>query len=209
MDALRKPLSQRTFFRFYFPRCLLVIILYAFLVNVYIYNSEKSDPIMVMLHDTVNLVMVIITAIITVIYLFWLVFAIIRSFSEARKLGEIGHRIKSYGLFTIMAIILLFMLILSDYFIGYKSNQGIYLTLIAYVNIYAIILMVFYLPSNRENTEWNTKRKEIVLDEMRVTEYDDDDNALIIEDDHDIAEEIAIQNVTDELLNDNEKPIEL
>ena len=164
---------------------------------------------MVMLHDTVNVVMVIITAIITVIYLFWLVFAIIRSFSEARKLGEIGHRIKSYGLFTIMAIILLFMLILSDYFIGYKSNQGIYLTLIAYVNIYAIILMVFYLPSNRENTEWNTKRKEIVLDEMRVTEYDDDDNALIIEDDHDIAEEIAIQNVTDELLNDNEKPIEL
>ena len=57
--------------------------------------------------------------------------------------------------------------------------------------------------------EWNEKRKAIVLDEMKVTEYDDDDNALIIDDDQVLAEEIAIQNVTDELLNDNEKPIEL
>ena len=108
-----------------------------------------------------------------------------------------------------MAMSILFMLILSDYFLGYKSNQGIYLTLIGYVNMYAIVLMIFYLPSNKEKKEWNEKRKEIVLDEMKVMEYDDDDNALIIDDDMDVAEEMVIQNVTDELLNDNEKPIEL
>ena len=162
---------------------------------------------MIMMRDTANAILASFTVVLTLIYLFWLVFAVIRSFSEARKLGEIGHRIKSYGLFTLVAVCLLIILLLSQYFMGYKNNQAIYLTVIGYMNMYTIILMVFYLPSNKHSEDWNSKRKEIVLDEFKVTEYDDDDNELIIEENKD--EELLISTVADEILNNDDKPIDL
>ncbi|ELP83994.1 transmembrane protein, putative [Entamoeba invadens IP1] len=180
-DALRKPLSQRTFKFFYFPRFVLIILLESFVVNLYLYNADIDDPIMVVMKDPINATLAILTGLLTVVYMFWLVFAVIRSFSEARKLGEIGQRIRLYGTFTLVAIFILVVLLISNYFVGYKSNQAVYLTTIAYINIYALTLMVFYLPSNKQDDRWNQRRREIVLDDVKVTEYDEDDNELVVE----------------------------
>ncbi|EMD43107.1 transmembrane protein [Entamoeba histolytica HM-3:IMSS] len=211
MDALRKPLSQRTFKFFYFPRFLIVLLIGSFLVNLYLYNAENSDPVIVMMKDPINATMAILTGLLSLIYLFWLMFAIIRSFSEARKLGEKGQRIKMYGTFTIIAIFIFFVLLLSDYFIGYRSNAAVYLTLIAYVNIYAVVLMIFYLPSTKNQNEWNNRRREIVLDDVKVTQYDDDDNELVVEENNEKNEaEILIAATNEEPTGDiDSKKIEL
>ena len=200
MDALRKPLSQRTLWAFYVPRFVLTILMCIFIIALYLYNTENSDPIMVMMRDPINIVLVVLTLLFSLAYFFWLLFALIRSFSEARKLGEVGQRIKLYGTFTLIAIGILFVLLLAHYFTGYKSNQALYLTLIAYINIYAIVLMVFYFPSSfKGHKEWNDKRKEIVLDEMRITEYDDEDNEFVIEEEAALQETVVIDTLNEEL----------
>lgn len=108
---------------FYVPRIVLIVLLECFMVNLYLYNSDNFDPLVDAMKDPLNITLAVATAIFTVIYLFWLLFAVIRSFSEARKLGQIGQRINMYGLFTMIAIITLMILLVYSYFTGYKANR--------------------------------------------------------------------------------------
>ncbi|KAL7713735.1 Transmembrane protein [Entamoeba marina] len=203
-DALRKPLSQRTFFKFYLSRFLVVIFLEGFVVNLYLCNIDTTDPLMVTMKDPVNATLAIFAAFSLFVYAFWLIFATIRSLSEARKLGEIGQRIRSYAGFTLAVFLVLVSLLLSNFIEGYKSNSAVYLTLIAYLDLYCLVLMIFYLPTQKKESEWSNNRRRIVLDEIKVTEYDDEDNELVIEEQLNDAEELAISNVTEEVMKDEE-----
>ena len=207
-DALRKPLSQRKILTFYLPRFMIVLLMGSFIVNLYLYNVDNSDPLFKSIRDPFNITLAILSLLSSLVYLFCLLFAMIRSFSEARKLDkDIQERIKSYGTFTISAVFILGTLLLSNLIGGYKDNYAIYLTTIAYLNVYTIFLAIFYFPVIKNTHEWNERRREIVLDDVKVTDYDEEDNEMIIEDgeNKDEAEQIALQGVKDELLKDDSK----
>ncbi|KAL7720070.1 Transmembrane protein [Entamoeba marina] len=178
-DALRKPLSQRSIIKFYFPRFLVVLFLEGFVVNLYLSNIDNDDPLLVAMNSTSNIVLAIFSIFALFVYGFWLMFGIVRSLTEAKKLGDVGHRIRAY--------------------------KAIYLTVYGYLNIYCIILALLYIPIRTKKMDWSNNRKDIVLDELKVTAYDDEDNELIIEELHSNDEEIVIASVTEQLLkNDDE-----
>lgn len=179
-DALRKPVRQRNTFRFYFPRALLCLTLFSLILASFMYNKTRKvySPTMKGTNDVVNVIISISIMVLLGIYLFWLFFSIIRSLSEVRKLGTAGYRVKIYGLFTIVVLILYVVLLLIAFFKGYRNNAAVSLTTIAYVNFYCMVLTILYLPSSSQ--EQKVERAKIVkLDEddieLKVEDYDVED----------------------------------
>ena len=179
-DALRKSIRQRRTLRFYLPRGLLCGLLFIFILASFMYNKTRKiySPTMTGSDDIVNIILSIGIMVLLGLYLFWLIFSIIRSFSEVKKLGTTGYRVKVYGLFTICVIMLYISLLLAAFFMGYRNNAAVSLTTIAFVNFYCMVLAILYLPSNALESE--TQRAKIVkLDddemfELKVEDYDEE-----------------------------------
>ncbi|ELP94488.1 transmembrane protein, putative [Entamoeba invadens IP1] len=180
-DALRKPIKQRMTLKFYVPRALLCGLLFVFILINFMYNKTRKiySPTMTGSKDPVNIVVSLGIMILLVIYLFWLVFSIIRSFSEVRKLGTTGYRVQVYGLFTIFILLLYVSLLLSVFFMGYRNNAVVSLTTIAFVNFYCMVLAILYLPSSSGDEKKEERARIVKLDDeemdLKVEGYDDED----------------------------------
>ncbi|ELP86921.1 hypothetical protein EIN_314900 [Entamoeba invadens IP1] len=96
--------------------------------------------------DVTNVALSIGIMVVVAIYAFWLVFGIIRTYSETKKLGNVAVRVKYYGAFTICVVVLYFALFVASDFMGYHNNADISLTSLAYINFYVMILTILYLP---------------------------------------------------------------
>ncbi|BFU25157.1 hypothetical protein EHI8A_049280 [Entamoeba histolytica HM-1:IMSS-B] len=183
-EALRKPLNIRKSFRFILPRALLLLTLFMLVFTELMYNRTTPNYSITLkgIDDPANVVLSILILGIIVIYIFWLVFGIIRTYSESRKLGPVSLRLKYYGGFTICVIILYLCLLIAANFMGYHNNASITLTTLAYVNLYVMTLTILYLPVEMNNVPGNRvnlQNNVIHLDE-EIKSGDDD---LIVVDD--------------------------
>ncbi|KAL7717685.1 Transmembrane protein [Entamoeba marina] len=180
-DALRKPIRQRSTFRFYFPRAILCCVLFALILLSFLYNKTRKiySPTVTGSNDIFNVICSTSIVVVLGIYLFWLIFSIIRSFSEVRKLGSAGYRVRVYGLFTIIIVLLYVSLLSSAFYMGYRNNAVVGLATIAYVNWYCLILSVLYLPSAAVKKDLESRSTIVKLDEelidIQVEDYDEDD----------------------------------
>ncbi|BFU24069.1 hypothetical protein EHI8A_108860 [Entamoeba histolytica HM-1:IMSS-B] len=181
-DALRKPIRQRTSIRFYLPRGLLCGLLFSLILASFMYNKTRKiySPTMTGSHDVFNVIISLGIMGLLIIYLFWLIFSIIRSFSEVRKLGSAGYRVQVYGIFTIFILLFYVSLLLSVFFMGYRNNAAVSLTTIAFVNFYCMVLTILYLPSNVVDQK-EERAKIVKLDddealELKVEDYDNEES---------------------------------
>ena len=194
-DALRKSIRQRTTVRFYLPRALLCGLLFTLILISFMYNKTRKiySPTMTGSDDVVNILISIGIMALLIIYIFWLIFSIIRSFSEVKKLGTTGYRVQVYGLFTIFVILLYISLLLSAFFMGYRNNAAVSLTTIAYVNFYCMVLAILYLPANAVDIQ--PQRAQIVkLDEDDIFELKVDGSEEEENNDNDKNEVIIVEN---------------
>ena len=146
---MRHPLRQRTASNFYTPRFVLCGLLFGLLLSHSIYNNTNAvfSPTLTGLNDTVNVILSLSILLLLGIYIIWLIFSIIRSFSEIRKLGVVGHKVRVYGLFTVFAIGGYLVMLVVASFQGSLNNSFVVLVTVAYLNIYCTIISVLYLPS--------------------------------------------------------------
>ncbi|EMH72817.1 hypothetical protein EHI8A_099600 [Entamoeba histolytica HM-1:IMSS-B] len=115
-----------------------------------------------------------------VIYLFWLLFEVIRSFSERRKMsGSNKNRVVIFGIVTFGCIFLLMAVYVGVYFSGYMVSN-MFIGLLAYVNLYCFFVAILNLPSLQKQGS-NTNGVNIAkLDtEFKVETYDDDDELVV------------------------------
>ncbi|EDR23536.1 hypothetical protein, conserved [Entamoeba dispar SAW760] len=115
-----------------------------------------------------------------VIYLFWLLFEVIRSFSERRKMnGSNKNRIVIFGIVTFGCIFLLMAVYIGVYFSGYMVSN-MFIGLLAYVNLYCFFVAILNLPSLERQNSNNSGVNIAKLDtELKVETYDDDDELIV------------------------------
>ena len=217
-DAFRKPIdnqSKSSFWCFFiFPRFALCLII-GIAVGSFIFVQKVLDIkyLFVSSSHVTLLGLASVSIIVLSVYLLWLTFSVIRTFTERRKLGEKSKRIVAFGFFHLLIIIFFFGVIAALLFGGYDSS-GIYLSSIVYFNLYCFACSL--LMVNKIDTEVVSKKKKKfeITTELVVDVYDDDDEIIMAEkqeegklvDEEDHDEQIIIQTEPTQqaVLDDNE-----
>ena len=177
-EALRKPISVRRSWRFIIPRGILTGLMFIFGFAHLMYNKTNPNYSISLtgIEDPTNLGLIITLTVIIAVYIFWLAFGIIRTYSESKKLGPVASRLKYYGLFTVVVVIMYVVLYLASGYLGYHTNAAVTLTTIAFVNMYVVMLNILYLPLEKDDdsilVEQNNKKQEIHLDNEEI--FDDE-----------------------------------
>ncbi|KAL7715461.1 Wntless-like transmembrane domain-containing protein [Entamoeba marina] len=187
-EALRKPISVRTSFKFIAPRASLLLLLFlAFITQLlYDHTSPTYTADLHGMNDWINITLTTMVAALCVIYLFWLIFSVIRTYSEIKKLGsEVAVRFKFYSIFTLCVIVLYVGLLAMAGFMGYHNNAVVSLETIAYVNLYVMVLSILYLPAELDNNVMQVENTQIIkLDVEEAKEemivFDDEFNDEVI-----------------------------
>ncbi|KAJ6240111.1 transmembrane protein [Anaeramoeba flamelloides] len=143
--------GNRSFKKFYLPKLIPLFVIWITFLALYIWNRvhEADDPQYETIHDVPGfLAAEIIMWIFCAIYLLFLLYAVIRSFIEVRKLEE--HKKRFYFFFTTSVIILIFSLIAlaGNYIHKIRNTSGEFLSTFTIFNVYLVLITYPYFPSS-------------------------------------------------------------
>ncbi|EMD48165.1 Hypothetical protein EHI5A_263210 [Entamoeba histolytica KU27] len=187
-DSLRKPINKMStttlWFKFIGVRVIFVGIIFITLCC-FIFTQKVFD-IKYLIAGTSNVVLIILGVIVLLIiltYAFWLIFSLIRTFTERHKLGEKSRRVIGFSVFNIV-IVFIFIIVLSILlFDGYDASS-IYLASIVYFNLYCFAMALLMVKNDKQELSRRSKKFEISHPtevSMEVNEYNDDDEIIIKE----------------------------
>ena len=112
--------------------------------------------------------------IVAVIYLFWLIYVIVRACQESRTFPLLGVRIRFFALFTLAIIIVMVSGIAFEVLGPTTAIKGNPMTLLSYLslyNYYVYVLAFMYLPSR-------FAAKGAVRDEIGMVRFEDEADSL-------------------------------
>ena len=95
--------------------------------------------------DTLNIAIWVIVVIFCLLYISWLIFSVIRSIKESKKIGN-QRRVITYTLLTAVSIVIFLVLLVASFFLGYDNSATIYLATIAYINFFVYLMALLYIP---------------------------------------------------------------
>eukprot|EP01108_Squamamoeba_japonica_P004400 TRINITY_DN3479_c0_g1_i1.p2 TRINITY_DN3479_c0_g1~~TRINITY_DN3479_c0_g1_i1.p2 ORF type:complete len:302 (+),score=180.45 TRINITY_DN3479_c0_g1_i1:577-1482(+) len=152
-DGVRKDALQRTLVKFYVPKVLLVGLFWLSALVVFTLAELRSldNPQFDETTDDPNLIFFVAGQIIlSVIYLFWLVYVVCRACQESRTFPLLGVRIRFFALFTLAVIFTMVIGFVGEWFAPNTALKGSPMALLAFLalyNFYVYVLAFMYLPS--------------------------------------------------------------
>ena len=114
-------------------------------------------------------------------YLFWLLFDLIRSCSERRKMdGKKKNRVVIFGIVTFGCILFILAVYITVNASGYILSN-LFIALMSYVNLYCYFVIVLTVPTNDEKIDKEYSKISKLDIQLTVQEYDDNDEMIIEE----------------------------
>ncbi|EKE40996.1 hypothetical protein ENUP19_0260G0032 [Entamoeba nuttalli] len=169
-EALRKPISWRKNINFWIGRILFFCAFMLVILITLLYNTTYSitDINYKPLKDIPNIVFCVADIIFAVIYFIWLCFSVIRSFSEAKRVGN-TKRIYTFGILVITSVIIFVLLLVVAFFLGFENSATTYLSTLSYGNLFIWLLSIFYIPKPTRPI-WD-KAKTILVEQDDIAQY--------------------------------------
>ncbi|ELP91947.1 transmembrane protein, putative [Entamoeba invadens IP1] len=169
-EALRKPISWRTQLGFWIGRIMFFIAFFIVILVTLLYNEgfNFTNPTYAPLKDKKNIVFSCFVGVFVLMYIGWLLFSVIRTFSEAKKVGN-AKRVIAFGVLMFVAIFIFVVLLIVAFFLGFENSATTYLATISYANFFVYLLAFFYLPTPSKKL-WN-KAKAILVKTEDITQY--------------------------------------
>ncbi|KAL7720804.1 Wntless-like transmembrane domain-containing protein [Entamoeba marina] len=185
--------------KYWIPRTIFFMLFFLSVLVLMVYNQSIGlvDPYYEALRDIPNIVLAVIALGFIILYVFWLLFCLVRACSEGKKLGKTKRKLRIFGVLTMVSLALYLMLILLIFFYGYQETAPIYLTSIAYVNFFCAILVLLLLPTtHKESQIWSDNR-------LKITALDD--QAVYKQLPDDITTDLDYEGVDDEYVGGQEE----
>jgi len=161
-DGIRKESNQRPFKTFYLPKLILLGLLWIAGIVVFTWSQlrQLQDPV----YDTSSelpgyIFFQVAMLILLVIYVFWLVYVVCRSCGDIKTLPYLGVRIKFFGVFTLLVILVVIGGLIFGLGVGVNSAAQ-FLSFLSLFNLYVYTLAFVYLPSNASPSSQSTFRQE-------------------------------------------------
>ncbi|EDR23005.1 transmembrane protein, putative [Entamoeba dispar SAW760] len=165
--------------KYWIPRIIFFLFFFAAVELVFVYNKSVglSDPYYNPLKDITSLVMAVIALIFVIAYIFWLIYILIRSFSDGIKLGKTKRKLRLFGGLTMISMMIFFMMLALSFFFGNQQTLSISLTTTAFVNFFCTLLVVINIPhQGEESAIWSEERSKVIaVDDLLVYKQLPDD----------------------------------
>jgi len=172
-DGIRQ--EARPFKTFYLPKLVLLGLIWVAGIVVYTWSQYQqlgnaaynvaSDPSFIFF-QVVMLVLII-------IYLFWMVYALCRTCSDAKTLPYLGIRIKFFGFFTFLVILTVIGGLIFGGVVGSYNNAAEFLSYLALFNLYCYTLAFVYSPAKGVAALSATPNKAERIGMVRLEDEDD------------------------------------
>ncbi|KAJ6228273.1 transmembrane protein [Anaeramoeba flamelloides] len=186
LDGIRLQAHERTFSKFYLPKCIPLAILWFLFFIIYIWSQihPMDDPQYEAAHDIPGFFVIeIIIICLYGIYFLWSIFVTIRSF---KKIGNSPQQKKRFCLFFSLAFLVLIFTILTIYgrFITkIKNTSGEFMATYTIYNVYLLFYTYSILPAS-------TVQKEIKIQNNGAF-YEHDTDSLLS---HNSIDESDLEN---------------
>jgi len=174
-DGLWKEPSQRTVLKFYAPKLgLLGLFWFAALVAFTWTELHQLDDVGTRVYEIKGYVFFkVFSLILILVYVFWLLYAVIRACNTTRSMPYLGLRLKFFGIFTLFIILITAGGILFGFIGPVANNAAEFLSFLSNFNLYIYTLAFVYLPSK---SAYYGRKLEIGM--IKLEEDDEDNDAF-------------------------------
>ncbi|KAL7717135.1 Wntless-like transmembrane domain-containing protein [Entamoeba marina] len=146
-EGLRKSASWRTKKTFWVPRLLFFGFLFLAMLLLLLYRQSftYTDPFYNFTEDTDAIYIYVITIAFFVGYIGWLIFSVIRSVEESRRIGN-TRRVITFGILSVSSIIIFAVLMSCSFLFGSNSTATLNLSIHSFLNFFVILMAIMHLP---------------------------------------------------------------
>jgi hypothetical protein len=180
-DGVRKEAAKRSCFKFYLPKFLLIGALWASTLAVFTQAEMHllSDPRYSEVEDDPDYVFfLVVQLVLTVVWLFWLVYVVIRACTESSQFPLLGLRLKFFGLFTLAIIVTTGLSILFNVLSPIHNNAAEFLVYRSLFNLYVYVLAYMYLPATSAAGYKRAGREGRPVGMVRLADDDDTEEEI-------------------------------
>ena len=164
---------MKTEVQFMVPKTMLIVMLFTFYLVQSIYSKMDSNlsPTITQPSDVFNIILSLSIMCLSGIYIFWILFAIIRSFEERIDDSKKQFLFRYYAIFTFIIVVTHITLVTYSDLLQIR-DYSIKLLSVAFINFYSVNSLVMQLPVTREN--------ELTTSGIRL---DEDNDVIVFEED--------------------------
>jgi len=175
VDGVKLEERERSFKTFYFPKILLLGVLWLAIVVAMSYGeyNELIDPAVTFTQSPVVITFEVIVIIIVLFYFFWLSYATCRACGLDSKKAFLKRRLRFFLFFSAIIIVIIGFGILFDYYQN-PNNAAEFLSFHSLSNLYVYVLAIVYLPSKESQRSGYSRS-------LQITTLEDDDDMVSLE----------------------------
>ena len=175
--------------KYWIPRLIFFVLFFIAVMTVFCYNKAVGvdDPHYDPLTDVTSLVLAVVALLFILVLIFAYVYVVVRSCSDGAKIGNTRRKMRLFAFLTCLSLVLFFVLFALSLFFGAMQILSITLTLVAYVNLLAALIIIINLPiRGSEDEQWSDTRMKITrLDDMALYSQLPDDFTIDTNNDND------------------------